>query len=186
MRSTKVLSASGFGLLLLFAVAAPGTAQPPIYSFPLPLTSQPAGQPAYDMTLSVPVGTGGWAIPPNPYLNSTPQNPTGAMSVITPAGPGVQFDTISTTYAACSCIRIGTSIPLIDQTTGSRVILNMAADSPHLQGYAAFDTNPADLLSVPSWGLDLVLDGISKQSLLLKAIRKLIAGNHADFLIFEG
>jgi hypothetical protein len=166
MRSTKVMSASGFGLLLVFAVAAPGTAQ---HIIPLPLTSQPVGQPAYDMVLDVPVGTGGWSIPLNPFLNATPQNPTGAMSVMTPAGAGVQFDTISTTYAACSCIRIGTSIPLTDQTTGSRVTLNMAADSPHLQGYAAFDTNPADLLSVPSWGLDLVLDGLSKQSLLLTA-----------------
>jgi hypothetical protein len=166
MRFLKGTSVFGFGLLFLFAVAAPGRAQ---LILSLPLSSQPAGQPAYDMVLDVPPGTGGWSIPLNPFLHATAQNPTGAMSVMTAAGLGVQFDTISTTYAACSCIRIGTSLPLVDPTTGNRLIVNMAANSPRLQGYAAFQTDPTDLLSVPSFGVELVNDGIVQQSILLTA-----------------
>jgi hypothetical protein len=166
MRFTRVMSAFAFSLLLPLAIAAPGASA----VIPLPLSSQPAGQPAYDMDVDVGVGTGGCCLPvPNPFLNGTSLNPTGALSVITPAGAGVQFDTISTTYNCCSCIRVGTSIPLIDPTSSSRVTLNMMANTPYLQGYAKFDSNPADFFSVPSFGIELVNDGIVMQSVLFTA-----------------
>ena len=167
MRFMSLMSAFGFGLLFLLALAVPGPAQQ--YIIPLPLSSQSAGQPAFDMVLDVPPGTGGWSIPLNPFLHPTAVNPTGAMSVMTPAGAGVQFDTISTTYAACSCIRLGKSIPLIDPTTGNRLTVNMVFNNPRLQGYAEFHTDLADLLSVPSFGVEFVNDGIVMDSVLFTA-----------------
>jgi hypothetical protein len=45
----------------------------------------------------------------------------------------------------------------------------MMANTPYLQGYAEFDSNGADFFSVPSFGLELVNDGIVMESLLLTA-----------------
>jgi hypothetical protein len=166
MRLVKVTSAFGLGLLLLFAVASPGAAT----VIPLPLSSQPPGQPVIDMDLDVGVGTGGCCLPSlNPYIHSTPQNPTGVLSVMTPAGAGVQFDTISTTSACCTCVRMGTSIPLIDPTNGSRLTVHMLLDNPRLQGYAEFHTSPFDFYTVPSFGVELLNDGVVMQSVLFTA-----------------
>jgi len=166
MRFTRVMSAFAFSLLLPLAIAAPGSSA----VIPLTLSSQPAGQPAYDMDVDVGVGTGGCCLPnPNPFLNDA-LNPAGVTSVITTVGTaGVQFDTISKTYNCCSCIRVGRSIPLIDPASGSRVTLNMMANNPYLQGYAEFHSDPGDLFSVSSFGLEFVNDGIVMDSLLITA-----------------
>jgi len=47
--------------------------------------------------------------------------------------------------------------------------VHMQLDNPSLQGYAEFDTNPADLFSVPSFGVELANDGVVVQSILFTA-----------------
>lgn len=92
------------------------------------------------------------------------------LDVQTPSGPGVQFDTISTTAACASCARRTTGIiPLYDPTSGFPITVHMSIDQPHLTGYFMATRSPFDQFSVASLRVDFLLDGILQTSVVFAA-----------------